>query len=100
MIASGVFLWFSLIFSTYIKLPVFRKLFEDFGVSLNPFSNFVLDYAPIGLPAVLFLAFVVLACVRTRAVVRVSLFWLPLVLIAGFYGALMPALLKLLNDLS
>ena len=45
-------LWICLIWAVYMKLPTYKRLFDDFGSHLGPLTVIVVNYAAVILPLV------------------------------------------------
>ena len=92
-------LWICLIWAVYLKLPTYRRLFDDFGTYVGPQTVIVLNYAGLILPIIGIAAGACLTANRSRRIRAFVLFWLPLMLITGLVIAVGPPFMKLLNDL-
>lgn len=92
-------LWICLIWAVYLKLPTYRRLFEDFGTDVGPLTVIVLNYAGLILPLIGIAAGACLTASRFKRMRAFVLFWLPLILITGLVITVGAPFVKLLNDL-
>ena len=95
----SIALWICLIWAVYLKLPTYKRLFDDFGTHVGPLTVIVLNYAGLILPLIGIAAGACLTASRFKRMRAFVLFWLPLMLITGLVIAVGPPFMKLLNDL-
>lgn len=81
-------LWICLFLGVYLKLPHYRKLFNDFETEIGPLAVVVLDYSEILLPAIFIASAACLIANRPERIRTFVLFWLPLLLITGLVIAI------------
>lgn len=98
LISAG--LWAVLLWAVYVRLPLSRQLFDDFGTDIGPLTEVVLSYAPWALPPIAVAASLSLAVTQSRKVRWFVLFGLPLILLLAVVLAVGPNLLSLINQLA
>lgn len=95
----SIALWICLSWAVYLKLPTYKRLFDDFGTHVGPLTVIVLNYAGLIRPLIGIAAGACLTASRSKRIRAFVLFWLPLMLITGLVIAVGPPFVKLLNDL-
>lgn len=92
-------LWICLIWVVYLKLPTYKRLFDDFETDVGPLTVIVLNYAGPILPLIGIASGACLTANRFKRMRAFMLFWLPLILIAGLVITVGLPYPNLLNDL-
>ncbi len=97
---SGGLLWVILCFVVYLELPRVEQFFEGFDLGLPIPAFVVLSYSWLAVPLIAIFAGAALALTRTRLASVLVLVFLPLLLLALVGIAVVPPMLKLMDDLS